>query len=130
MVAHYYRFEQIVRGKTLDVDPGVPQGYSWGLPPIVLDTNGVWPVVDNPPDVQLPANTPVAVLSQQCDETFSALVDALQETFDGNPKHLDASIGLMYSLRLQAQNLVSMPIGDGKKTAGPRFLYDAKTASG
>ena len=130
MVAHYYRFEQIVKGKTLDVNASVPEGYSWGPPPIVLDPNGVWPMVDNPPDVTLPAGSQVAFVSQQCDETFSALVDALQQTFDGDPKHLDAAIGLMYSLRLQAQNLVSMAIPGGTGNAGPRFLYDAKTASG
>jgi hypothetical protein len=130
MVAHYYRFEEIARGKTLNIDPSVPQGYAWGAPPIVLDTTGIWPVVDNPPDVALPAGSQVALVSQQCDETFSALVDALQQTFDGDPKHLDAAIGLMYSLRLQAQNLVSMPIPSGTGNAGPRFLYDAKTASG
>jgi hypothetical protein len=129
-LAHYYRFEEIARGKTLNVDPSVPQGYSWGAPPIALDTNGVWPMADNPPDVTLPAGSQVALASQQCDETFSALVDALQETFDGHPDHLDAAIGLMYSLRLQAQDLMAMPIPNGTGNAGPRFLYDSKTASG
>ena len=128
-LAHYYRFEEIARGQTLTRDLPDPPYYSWGPPPIVLDTNGVWPVVDNAPDVPLPASA-VATLSTQCDQTFSALVDALQSTFDGHPDHLDAAVGLMFTLRLQAQKLVAMPIPGVNANAGPRFLYDAATASG
>jgi Ferritin-like len=129
-LAHYYRFEEIARDQTLTRDLPDPPYYSWGPPPIVLDEAGVWPVVDNPPDVPLPPDSAAFTLSRQCDRTFSALVDALQQTFDGDPGHLDASVGLMYTLRLQAQELVSMPIPDGNANAGPRFLYDASTASG
>lgn len=129
-LAHYYRFEEISRGQTLTRDLPDPPYYSWGPPPIVLDENGVWPVVDNAPDVPLPEDSPAASLSRQCDRTFSALVDALQVTFDGSPDHLDAAIGLMYTLRLQAQSLVQMPIPTLNANAGPRFLYDPATASG
>lgn len=129
-LAHYYRFEEIARGQTLSLDLPVPPFYSWGPPAIVLDEKGVWPIVDNAPDVKLPLDSSVATFSRQCDRTFSALVDALQETFDGNPNHLDASIGLMYSLRLQSQELMAMQIPGKDVNAAPRFLYDAETASG
>ncbi len=129
-LAHYYRFEEIARGQTLSLDLPEPPFYSWGPPPIVLDEAGVWNIVDNAPDVPLPTNSAVATFSRQCDRTFSALVDALQETFTGNPQHIDAAIGLMYSLRLQAQELVAMKIPGMEVNAGPRFLYDAETASG
>lgn len=129
-LAHYYRFEEIARGQTLTLDLDVPPYYSWGPPPIVLDESGVWPMVDNPPDVPLPNASPVAALSRRCDRTFSALVDALQETFNGNPHHLNAAVGVMYTLRLQAQELVTMQIPGIDGNAGPRFLYDASTASG
>jgi hypothetical protein len=129
-LAHYYRFEEIARGETLSLDLPEPPFYSWGPPPIVLDEDGVWNIVDNAPDVPLPADSSVATFSRQCDRTFSALVDALQETFTGNPQHIDAAIGLMYSLRLQAQELVAMKIPGMDVNAAPRFLYDAETASG
>lgn len=129
-LAHYYRFEQIARGQTLSPDSTVPEGYSWGPPPITLDPAGVWPMADNPPDVPLPANSLLARLSQQCDETFSALVNSLQETFNGNPDHLGAAIGLMYSLRIQAVALMSTPLPAGGGNAGPRFWYNGTTASG
>jgi len=98
--------------------------------PVSFDENGVWPVVENAPVVPLPPDTPVHTLSQTCDRSFSALIDSLQKTFDGNPSHLDAAVGLMYTLRLQAQELVQMPIPGMSANAGPRFLYDGKTASG
>ncbi len=129
-LAHYYRFEQIPRGKTLSIDSSVPEKYSWGPPPIVLDPAGVWPMTDNPPEVPLPTDTQLARQSQQCDETFSALVLSLQSTFDGHPGELNAAIGLMYSLRLQAQALISTPIPGGSGNAGPRFLYNRPTAGG
>lgn len=130
-LAHYYRFEEIARGQTLTRDLPDPPFYSWGPPPVVLDEkDGVWPMLDNPPEVPLPPGSQVEHASQRCDETFSALIDALQTTFDGDPHHLDAAIGLMYSLRLQAQTLMSMPVPDTDGNAGPRFLYAAATASG
>lgn len=129
-LAHYYRFEEIYKGQTLSIDTSVPQGYSWGPPPIVLDNKGVWPMIDNPPEVPLPPDSLVARLSQQCDQTFSALVNALQETFNGNPDHFNAAVGLMYSLRIQAQNLMAMPVPGLSGNAGPRFWYNAVTASG
>lgn len=128
-LAHYYHFEEIVKGKTLSVDPATKQ-FAWGPPPIPFDPDGVYPMVDNPAHVALPPNTQLARWSQQCDETFSALVNALQKTFAGHPDHLGASIGLMYSLRIQAQQLMATPIPNGAGNAGPRFLYDASTASG
>jgi hypothetical protein len=130
-LAHYYRFEEIQRGQTLTVDPSVvPQGYSWGPPPIVFDASGVWPMADNPPDVPLPADSLLARLSQQCDQTFSALVMSLQSTFDGRPGQLNAAIGLMYSLRLQAQQLIATPLPHGSGNAGPRFFFNSVAASG
>ncbi|HEY0158697.1 MAG TPA: ferritin-like protein [Thermoanaerobaculia bacterium] len=126
-LAHYYRFEEISRGQTLT--QGEDGQYSWGDPPIVLDEDGIWNVCYG----RLPVvtdDTPVSRASRQCDQTFSALVDALQQTFDGDPGHLDASIGLMYSLRLQAQQLMAMPIPGVTIHAGPLFLYGATTAAG
>jgi hypothetical protein len=129
-LAHYYRFEEIQRGQTLSIDASVPEGYSWGPPPIVLDATGVWPMTDNPSEVPLPPDSLLARLSQQCDETFSAMVLSLQATFDGHPDQLDAAIGLMYSLRLQAQGLISTPLPSGGGNAGPRFLFNRATAGG
>jgi hypothetical protein len=36
----------------------------------------------------------------------------------------------MYSLRLQAQQLMATPLPDGSGNAGPRFFFNAVAASG
>lgn len=122
-LAHYYRFEQIQRRKTLNPDPAVPEGYEWGDPVVGLDPYGVWPMIDNPPDVPLPEGSPVARISDQFDATFTALIDELQRTFDGNPQALGSALAQMHALRLEAQTLMPMHIPGERGTAGPRFLY-------
>lgn len=129
--AHYYRFEEIAKGKTLHPNPAVPEKYSFGDPPIPLDEpTDVYPMVDNPPKVPIDPQSQLGRLSQRCDDTFSALVDGLQVTFDGDPDHLGAAIGLMFTLRIQAQELMAQPLPDGSGNAGPRFLYNQATSAG
>ncbi len=122
-LAHYYRFEQIQRHKTLTPDPAAPEGYEWGNPAIGLADNGVWPMIENPPDVPLPEGSEVARVSEQFDGTFTALIDELQRTFDGSPDALGSAMAHMHALRLEATRLVSMVVPGSAGTAGPRFLY-------
>ena len=122
-LAHYYRFEQIQRGQTLNPDPSAPHGYSWGDPPVALDADGVWPMIDNPPLVPLPPGSPVARASDQFDATYTALIDELQRTFSGTPQALGSAMAQMHALRLEAQSLMPMPVPGQNGTAGPRFLY-------
>ncbi len=122
-LAHFYRFEQIQRQATLNPDPGVPQGYSWGKPVVGLDDEGVWPMVDNPPLVPLPEGSEVARASQQFDATFTRLLDDLQRTFDGAPEILGSAVAQMHALRLEAQRLMPLEVPGTTQTAGPRFLY-------
>ena len=130
-LAHYYRFEQIQRHKTLNPVPSEPEGYAWGGPAIGLDDDGVWPMIDNPPLVPLPDASPVARASDQFDATFTALMNDLQRTFDGAPHILGSALAQMHALRLEAQRLMPMEVPGTDGTAGPRFLYvDEPAAEG
>lgn len=122
-LAHYYRFEQIQRHETLNPDPKLPEGYEWGEPAVGLDPKGVWPMLLNPPKVPLPPGSPVARISDEFDATFTALIDELQRTFDGNPRALGSALAQMHALRLQAQILMPLRVPGRRGTAGPRFLY-------
>jgi hypothetical protein len=122
-LAHYYRFEQIHRHQTLIPDPGVPEGYEWGEPAVGLADNGVWPMLDNPPDVPLPDGSPVARVSDQFDATYTALINELQRTFDGSPHAFGSAVAQMHALRLEAARLVPLEVPGTSGTAGPRFLY-------
>jgi hypothetical protein len=122
-LAHYYRFEQIQRGESLDVDPAAEHGYAWGPPVIPLVDAGVWPMTPNPPDVTLPKGSEVAQVSDQFDATFTTLVDELQATFTGEPARLGSAMAQMHALRLAAQRLMPLAVPGTEETAGPRFLY-------
>ncbi|HEY5981524.1 MAG TPA: ferritin-like protein [Microlunatus sp.] len=123
-LAHYYRFEQIQMGETLTPDPGAGDGYAWGDPVIPLEEDGVWPMVDNPPLVPLPAGSAAADLADQFDGIYTVLVDELQATFDGRPQRLGSAVAQMHALRLQAQRMLPVPLpGDETQTIGPRFRY-------
>jgi hypothetical protein len=122
-LAHYYRFEQIQRQKTLNPDPDAPDGYAWGQPVVGLADNGVWPMVENPPLVPLPEGSPAARASDQFDGTFTILMNELQRTFDGTPDALGSAVAQMHALRLEAQGLMPLPVPGTDTTAGPRFRY-------
>jgi len=129
-LAHYYLYSEIVKGRRLVKDPSVPQGYSYSGAPIVFDPSGVFPMIDNPSQVVLPSNSLVARLANQFDQTYTALLNALQATVDGDPTQLDVAIGLMYTLRLEAQQLMATPIPGRNGNAGPRWQFVAGYASG
>jgi hypothetical protein len=52
------------------------------------------------------------------------LLNALHYTFSGQPEKLDAAIGLMFDLRVQAVALMQTDAGDDSGlTVGPSFEY-------
>jgi len=130
-LAHYYKFAEIAKGFQLVKDPNAPKGYSYTGPPIPFDSTGVFPMVTNPGLVALPAGSMVAQMADQFDATYSSLLNALNGTFNGAPENLNVAMGLMYSLRVQAQDLMQQPIGGSTiGNAGPRWLFSETTAQG
>jgi len=121
--AHYYRFAEIVHSQRLVVDPSLPNGYAYKGAPIPFDSAGVYPMVNNPGKVRLPRHSLVERYANQFDESYTALLNALHATVNGAPKQLDTAIGLMYTLRLQAQQLMATPIPGRRTNAGPRWKY-------
>lgn len=123
--AHYYRFSEIVEGRRLVPNANAPLGYAYSGIRIPFDPDGVWPMVDNPPLVKLPARSLVARYANEFDETYTALLHAIDAAVNGDPKQLDVAVGVMYALRLGAQQLMSTPIPDRDDgvTAGPRWKF-------
>ncbi|HEX8700204.1 MAG TPA: ferritin-like protein [Myxococcaceae bacterium] len=123
MPAHYYRYEEIYRGRYLVKDPSEPEGYSFSGKPIKFDKDGVLPMADNPGTQDFPQGSLALRLANQFDYTYTSLLNSLHQTFNGEPKRLDAALGLMFSLKLLAQQLMATPLPGTKANAGPRFLY-------
>ncbi|HEY3568237.1 MAG TPA: ferritin-like protein [Thermoanaerobaculia bacterium] len=118
-LSHYYKFAEIVNGHQIVIAPG---GFAYIGPAVPFDPDGVFPMMDDPDTVALPAGSRARILSRQFNQTYQALLNALHLTFNGDPDHFGATEGLMYSLELQAQQLMQTPSGrnDGT-TAGPSF---------
>ncbi|PYQ29402.1 MAG: hypothetical protein DMF56_10560 [Acidobacteria bacterium] len=121
--AHYYRFSQVVEGRHLVVDPRIPKGYSYSGLKIPFDPDGVYPMIDNPTEAPLPRNSLVARYADQFDETYTSLLNSLHAAVNGEPKKLDTAIGLMYALRLEAEQLMTISIPGRRKHAGPRWRF-------
>jgi hypothetical protein len=122
-VAHYYRFEQLVRGRRLIPDASVPEGFAFRGDPIPFDPGAVFPLTPNQGLDAFETDSQVGRIARQFAFTFTKLLKALHETFNGSPSAFDAAMGLMFELRLAGQRLCAQPIGDGSLHAGPVFAY-------
>ena len=121
-LAHFYRFEEIYKGKTLVPDASLPEGFHWGDPPIPFDPTGVWPVVANPKAATYPAGSTARQACDTFNYTYTGLLKSLHTVFNGHPENLDTSIGLMESLKEQAQTVMEIALPDGTH-AGPSFEW-------
>lgn len=122
-LAHYYRFRQIVEGRALVKDPAAKNGWSYSGEPLVIDPSGVWDMVDDPKTSDYAPGTKARVLVDQFNRTYSTLLRALHRTFNGDPGHLQQALGLMYDVRLAAQDVLATPAPGGAGQCGLPFDY-------
>lgn len=125
-LAHYYKFEEIYKGRALVKDPNAPNGYSFSGPPIPLDQKQIYPLF---PNTKLNMITPGTEGYRRADEfnaSYTALLNGLHQTFNGNPAFLDQTLGLMYDVKLRGQRLCSMPFPEKPGyNIGPPFEYNS-----
>jgi hypothetical protein len=122
-IAHYYRFEQLIHGRYLIADATVPEGYSYSGARIPFDPAAVHPLTPNQRLAALQPDTQAYRLASQFAFTFTKMLKALHQTFNGTPAAFDNAMGLMFELRLVGQRLCAHPAGDGRHTVGPVFEY-------
>jgi hypothetical protein len=119
-LAHYYRFQEIVKGREMVRNPGGDWVFEGR--PIPFDPAGVFPMVDDPDTAALDPHSPAGIASLQFDQTYTSLLRSIHEAVNGKPARLSDAVGLMFSLRLEAQKLMTIPIDPGPSTvAGPSF---------
>lgn len=122
--AHYYRFEEIYKGKTLVKDPSAPSGYSYSGTPIVFNEKEVPNMKPNPKMAELPENTLAFQYSKLFNYTYTCLLNSLHLTFNGQTDQINQAMGLMFSLRLYAGKLLSTPYPNQPGfVSGPSFEY-------
>jgi rubrerythrin len=112
ILAHYYRFKEIYLG------------YDYAGKAVPFDLGGVYPMIENPKQSDYDPGSQAALLSTTFSFAYSSMLNALQRCFNGEPRMIDSALGLMYQLRLQAQELMTTPIRPGcPHSAGPVFKY-------
>jgi hypothetical protein len=119
-LAHYYRFQEIVEGRRMiETSPG---NWVFEGPEILFDSASVLPMTENPSAGSLPVGSRVRTVAELCDRAYGDLLRSLHAAFNGNPGRLGQAVGLMFSLEVQARELMTMPIAAGATTtAGPAF---------
>ena len=128
-VSHYYRFAEIVHGRTLIKNPYYRPGYplafqyiySGGYVP--FDPGQVQPLMINPGLKPWPAGSGAQIPSDAFNATYTNLLRSLHAVFNGQPEGLRSAIGIMESLKEQAIALTSIKI-DATTYAGPTFQYN------
>lgn len=123
-LAHYYRFEEIYKGKTIQKDS--KGGYKYGEPLIPFYPElvpNMWP---NPKMDDYPKDSQAYVNSKFFNYNYTSLLNSLHETFNGEPDKINTAMGVMYSLRLYALKLLAIPDPNHPGyVAGPSYEYVA-----
>ncbi|HEV3047312.1 MAG TPA: ferritin-like protein [Solirubrobacteraceae bacterium] len=125
-LAHYFRFAEIVKGrKYVQVELQTPcQKVCWAYEgeAIPFDASKVYPVVANPKAQLYPEGSAARHACDTFNYTYTSLLNALHETFNGKPTVLNTAVGLMESLNEQAQEMMKMKLESGLHV-GPSFEY-------
>jgi hypothetical protein len=126
-VAHYYRFEQIVRGKALIADSTVPQGFSFTGSAIPFDSAGVFPITANQRLADLDPQSQAGKKATGFSRTLTDLLTVLQDAFAGDPTAFGPAFDLMSDLKAAGEELCATEVvADGQPTgrhAGPTWEF-------
>jgi hypothetical protein len=114
--AHYY-------GRLLVRDPDTKEGYSYSGAAVPLNPAGVWNLYPDAKVVDYEPDSRAYNLVQRFNYSYTTLLRALHQTFNGTPDNLKRAMGVMYELKLLANEVVSTPIRDTGYTGAPTFEY-------
>ena len=107
--AHYYRFEEIVKGRKLEHAPGKKPPYRYSGDPVYLDPNDVWDMDDDPAIAKYKPGSFSRRICEQFSYTYTHMLGSLHDAFNGQPERLDDAMGIMYELRLISQQVLETP---------------------
>jgi hypothetical protein len=130
-VAHFYRFQELKLGRCYRRGDTPLSGPTGDL--IAIDWDGVRPMQSNPRTANHAPGSAIRTAQEKFNRSYCALLQRLEQAFNGSPEMLAAAIGAMYGLKAQAEALMQMPTEDGLATAGPTFEYvapDRRAAQG
>ncbi|MBD2593538.1 ferritin-like protein [Nostoc spongiaeforme FACHB-130] len=117
-LAHYYKFDEISHGRKLIQVDGV-----WRYAGEVVPFPETYPMAQVPEGGWQNPSPEVSALLNQFNSAFKAVLDELELAWTtGNKDKLSSAIGLMFSLKAPAIQLMQIPLPDGSGNYGPDFL--------
>jgi hypothetical protein len=132
-LAHYYRFAEIANGRQLvpnpHAGPDTPpdQRFAYDGPPIPFDADAVIRLIEDPhAERDYPAGSTLRNLCDTFNYTYTCLLKALHDAFNGAPGTLPSAIGLMWSLKEQFNEMSRVPVDPkvlGSPLGAPSFEY-------
>lgn len=129
LLAHYYRFMQIAKGRKLIevTTAGGKQVWAYAGPLLPFDASGVYPVAPDPLAANYAVGSTQAFLNDNFNYTYTSLLNALHTLFSTpsgplQQPQFNLAIGLMMSLKGQAKAMMS-GIPDPTIVCGPSFQY-------
>ncbi|MPY24570.1 ferritin-like domain-containing protein [Shewanella sp. YLB-07] len=116
--AHYYKFNELKHercyqegDKPQDAPTGAPLHIAWS------EVHNMQP---NPKMADHPVGSPLWQQSRDFNVSYTALLDRLHDSCNGQPELIKQAIPIMFELKYKAQALMNTPLGNGM-TAGPSF---------
>lgn len=131
MYSHYARFKEIRAGRYYRPDQLVGDEPAGDILP--TDWRAVRPMITDPAADKYRGTAAYKPMTR-CNETYTALVDMVYRSFNGEPSLLADAVLIMYELKYQSIALLNTPSPlDPDRTLGPAFEYRASpgnTAAG
>lgn len=123
-LAHYYRFAELYYGRHLVKDKSAPGGWSYSGDVFPFEVDGLYRLEPDTKAADLPAGSAQRRQADQFNFVYRKLLLTLHKAFNGEPEKFDATIGMMYDVKLVGERLVSMPYpGKVGLNCGPPFEY-------
>ena len=88
-----------------------------------MSWNDVYHMRKNPKMAKLPHGSEALEKAIAFNRTYMDLLNHLQETMNGKPDQMMKSVGIMYSLKYQAIELMKTPVPGTDETVGPSFEF-------
>jgi CDGSH-type Zn-finger protein len=121
-VAHYFRFMEILEGKKFtqgDTPQSGPTGESF-----IVNWDNTHRMVKNPKVEDFKNKNEIYEKLVNFNQQYSDMLRLLERSFNGEPQILNQAVGLMYELKILAQNLLLENKIESGLTVGPTFEYE------
>jgi hypothetical protein len=118
-IAHYYRFEQLLRGRYYQ--PGDTRGHPTGRE-LKVDWDEVFPIKANARLADFAAGSDLRHGAETFNRTYAEFLALLTQSLRGRPELFVEAVGVMFQLKDMSYQLMRHPIGDAQGLHGaPTF---------